>query len=105
MDLFNEILSELFNFKRSKMTEEKVEFTKGNYKTIVTMRFAENGQMEDVIIESKYIPSEEEIKENEKLLKIKELRTELVIALEQEDYNTCAKLKKEIDMLELNQQQ
>lgn len=89
-----------------KTSEEKVEFTKGNYKTTVILTFAEDGNLMYTHTKTEYVASEEEMKQSELRAKREELEKKFKRALRldtPEGYRECAEIRKQLE--ELNQQQ
>lgn len=110
-DLFIEMMEKLWNnswmddltelrnlSKRKNTTEETMEFTKGNYKTSLTVYFDEKGKYAGVRAHSEYIPTEDE----ERINKIMTLKKEKEQALKKEDYIRAAEIRDQLKELETN---
>jgi len=92
-DKFKKLSQEDNNDKN--YTEEKVEFTKGKYKHVFLYKFNEQGWLVSSSEFSEYVPTEKEANSN----RLQMLETELKEALDNEDYEKAAQLKKEKDQL------
>lgn len=73
--------------EKGSITEERIVFIKKSIKTIITMKFTEEGFPCHMTWETEYIPSPNEEEYNRLEIELKE-------ALEQEDYRRCAEIKK-----------
>lgn len=89
---FNQTNKKKMSLKKIGPSEEKIEFTKGNYKTTLTLHFDSYGRLHDVTGNSELFHSPEELKE-------KELRSKLQEAIDKEDYIEAHKIKQELESL------
>lgn len=80
-----------FNDRRrlgyEKLTEEVVQFTKGDYKTTIILKFDKNGLLVTHSAISEYVQSES----------MKYLKEELSLAIEEENFEKAAEIQKKIN--------
>lgn len=87
---FEEYIKETFDSFEN-LTEEKLEFERGEFKTTIILKFNQKGFPVSHRVESVLIPQSETLDE---------LKSKLQKAVEKEDYSEAAKIQKTIRSLE-----